>query len=921
MTSLGGLIVILSSFLCLLLVLAFIKILHKLWWTPIRIQKLMALQGIKGPSYRFIHGNTKEISNMKKEAMARPQILSHDILSVVQPHIHSWTKIYGKNYLQWHGCRAQLVITEPELCKEILNNKDRVYQKREPTNIAKKLLGDGLVVTTEAEKWAKLRKLATHAFHGESLKSMIPEMVASAESMLERWTVYEGKEIEVYEEFRLFTSEVISRTAFGSSYVEGRDIFEMLMKLGFLIFKNFLKVRVPGISKFFKTRDEIESEKLEKGIHASIIEMVKKRETKTITGENDSFGSDFLGLLLKANHEANENQRISVQELIDECKTFYFAGQETTNTLLAWTVFLLALHTDWQEEARKEVLQLFGKQTPNLDGIGKLKTMSMIINEALRLYPPAVSVVRNVEREVRLGKLIVPSNLDVVVSIVAVHHDPQIWGQDVQLFKPERFSEGVAKATNNNVGAFLPFSMGPRTCVGLNFAITEAKIALSMILQRYAFTLSPGYVHLPLHYLTVRPQHGVQGIKGPAYRLVHGNTKEIFNMQNESHGQAHKGKNFFQWYGLRPQLIITEPELCKEILNDKDRAYTKSEPKSFVKQLLGDGLVTTTNTEKWVKLRKVANYAFHGESLKSMTPATIASAEIMLERWKNQDGKEIEMFEEFRLLTSEVISRTAFGSSYLEGEKIFEMLMKLALLSFENSLKLRIPGISDEIESENLEKGAHHDANDNQRISVDDLVDECKTFYFGGQETSNSLLAWTVFLLAIHTDWQEEEKEVLEIFGKHNPNTDGIARLKTMTMIINETLRLYPPVVALEREAEREVRLGNLIIPATVELVIPCLAFHHEPEFWGQDVHLFKPERFSEGVAKATKNNTATFLPFGMGPRNCVGLNFATNEVKIVLSMILQRYSFTLSPAYVHSPFRLLTVRPQHGLQVMLHSL
>ncbi|PQQ17077.1 cytochrome P450 CYP749A22 [Prunus yedoensis var. nudiflora] len=455
MTTLGGLITILSSFLCLLLVLAFIKILHKLWWTPIRIQKLMALQGIKGPSYRFIYGNTKEISNMKKVVMGRPHILSHDIFSVVQPHVHSWTNIYGKNYLQWHGSRAQL---------------------RAP-NISKKLVGDGLAATSKAEKWAKLRKLATHAFHGESLKSMIPDMVASAEMMLERWTVYEGKEIEVFEEFRLFTSE-----------------------LGFLIFKNVLKVRVPGISKLFKTSDEIESEKLEKGINASIIEMVKKREKKTMTGENDSFGSDFLGLLLKANHEANENQRISVQEIIDECKTFYFAGQETTNTLLAWTVFLLALHTDWQEEARKEVLQLFGKQTPNLDGIGKLTTMSMIINETLR----------RVEREVRLGKLIVPSNLDLDVSIIALHHDPQIWGQDVQLFKPERFSEGVAKATNNHVGAFIPFSMGPRICVGLNFATTEVKIALSMILQRYAFTLSPGYVHSPLHLLTVRPQHGVQ---------------------------------------------------------------------------------------------------------------------------------------------------------------------------------------------------------------------------------------------------------------------------------------------------------------------------------------------------------------------------------------------------------------------------
>ncbi|CAL8989268.1 unnamed protein product, partial [Prunus brigantina] len=143
--------------------------------------------------------------------------------------------------------RAQLVITEPELCKEILNNKGRAYPKRELPNLSKKLLGDGLVATTKAEKWAKLRKLATHAFHGESLKSMIPEMVASAEKMVETWKVYEGKEIEVFEEFRLFTSEVISRTAFGSSYAEGQDIFEMLRKLGFLIYKNVFKVRVPGI--------------------------------------------------------------------------------------------------------------------------------------------------------------------------------------------------------------------------------------------------------------------------------------------------------------------------------------------------------------------------------------------------------------------------------------------------------------------------------------------------------------------------------------------------------------------------------------------------------------------------------------------------------------------------------------------------
>ncbi|BBG94383.1 hypothetical protein Prudu_002649 [Prunus dulcis] len=169
---------------------------------------------------------------------------------------------------------------------------------------------------------------------------------------------------------------------------------------------------------------------------------------------------------------------------------------------------------------QRMVLQLFGKQTPNLDGIGKLTTVRNLcrwqkyvlnkVRDPDLVISPAVQVQRRVEREVRLGKLIVPSNLELDVSIVALHHDPQIWGQDVQLFKPERFSEGVAKATNNHVGAFIPFSMGPRICVGLNFATTEVKIALSMILQRYAFTLSPGYVHSPLHLITVRPQHGVQ---------------------------------------------------------------------------------------------------------------------------------------------------------------------------------------------------------------------------------------------------------------------------------------------------------------------------------------------------------------------------------------------------------------------------
>ncbi|MBA0638629.1 hypothetical protein Godav_025469 [Gossypium davidsonii] len=140
-------------------------------------------------------------------------------------------------------------------------------------------------------------------------------------------------------------------------------------------------------------------------------------------------------------------------------------------------------------------------------------------------------------------------------------------------------------------------------------------------------------------------------------------------------------------------------------------------------------------------------------------------------------------------------------------------------------------------------------------------------------------------------------------------------------MIIYETLRLYGPTNGLPRRVAREVQVGKLVLPANINLLIAKAALHHDPQIWGDDVHLFKPERFADGIAEATNYNAAAFFPFGLGPRFCVGMTFATTETKIALSMILQRYSFTLSPAYVHSPVPIITLQPEHGIQVILESL
>ncbi|KAH7515794.1 hypothetical protein FEM48_Zijuj10G0064200 [Ziziphus jujuba var. spinosa] len=251
---------------------------------------------------------------------------------------------------------------------------------------------------------------------------MSPAMITSVENMLEKWESYEGKEIEVHEEFRLFTSD-----------------------------------------RILQNRNQSELDMLDSQLRNNIIEVIKERERKVITGKEDNFRSDFLGLLLKAHHNAADNERTSIKTVVDECKTFYSAGQETTNSLLAWVVLVLAIHKDWQEELRNE--------------------MGMVLNETLKLYPLPISLERKVEREVRVGKYILPANLNLFLSALPVHHDLEIWGEDVHEFKPERFSQGVVGATKNNPAAFFPFGMGPRNCVGSNFAIIESKIALCMILQ------------------------------------------------------------------------------------------------------------------------------------------------------------------------------------------------------------------------------------------------------------------------------------------------------------------------------------------------------------------------------------------------------------------------------------------------------
>ncbi|GMH09874.1 hypothetical protein Nepgr_011715 [Nepenthes gracilis] len=241
---------------------------------------------------------------------------------------------------------------------------------------------------------------------------------------------------------------------------------------------------------------------LSKEIEALLTGIIESKKRALEAGETKK--DDLLGILLEKNDKeiaenGNKGTGLTIEEVIQECNLFYIAGQETTSSLLVWTLVLLGKHQNWQERARSEVLLVFGNDKPDFDKLNRLKATPMILYEVL--------IMRKVHKETKLKNLLIPPGTEILVSLTLLHQDRQIWGNDAKEFKPERFSRGVYAATKGQV-SYIPFGWGPRICIGQNFALLEAKLVLTMILQSFSFHLSPAYVHAPYAVMTVKPQYG-----------------------------------------------------------------------------------------------------------------------------------------------------------------------------------------------------------------------------------------------------------------------------------------------------------------------------------------------------------------------------------------------------------------------------
>ncbi|CDP19607.1 unnamed protein product [Coffea canephora] len=472
-----------SSCLLLLLVVAVSwKALNWVWFRPKKLEKLLKEQGFRGNPYKLLHGDFKEMSTLYTEAQSKNLNLSDDIVPRVIPQYLGAVKKYGKNTYLWFGPAPAVVIMDPNLIKAVTQKIDDF--RKLPVNPLGRLVAQGLV-SYEGEKWAKQRKLLNPAFHVEKLKLMLPAFYKSASEMVTKWeNVVSPKglaEVDVWPNLKALTSDAISRTAFGSNYEEGRRIFELQREQTEDVMEaaRSVYINIPGF-RFLPTKRNRRMKQIAIEVNGSVREMINTRRKAMRAGEAGS--DDLLGLMLQSNSQEIEKHGN---------KDFGMTTEEIAR-------------------AREEVLQQFGTKDPDFDGLNHLKIVTMILHEVLRLWPPLATMSRRTIEETKLGNLTLPAGVQLTLPILLMHHDPDMWGEDVKEFKPERFAEGVSHATKGQALAYFPFGWGPRTCIGQNFAMLQAKLAMSMILQRFSFELSPSYTHAPRTALLalVQPQHG-----------------------------------------------------------------------------------------------------------------------------------------------------------------------------------------------------------------------------------------------------------------------------------------------------------------------------------------------------------------------------------------------------------------------------
>jgi cytochrome P450 len=391
-------------------------------------------------------------------------------------------------------------VSDPALIEQVLLLKADQFHK---TDVEKRVfagsLGDG-ILTSQGASWRWQRRVAAPLFRPADLTSLVPAMSTAGEAQLARWAASPADAVQAIDrDMTATTFQVISATMFAGS--ADRDAAQILraadkalstiswdIAAAYMRFPRWLWY--PG--KYRRRRASAE-------LRAAVAAILARRRADGLQGD------DLLARLARA-QDPETGEPMSEKQLIDNLVTFLAAGHETTAKALTWVLYLIARAPEWQRRIRDEVRLVAGRQPVGADHLDKLTTTRAVLEEAMRLYPPAPVMTRQTSAAIELGDRTLPAGSHIVIPVFAVHRHRRLW-DDPDRFDPERFSpERKAKIPRTQ---FMPFGFGPRTCIGASFAMMEGVAILATLVRGAEFEWDGKHLPEPVSRVTLRPKGGM----------------------------------------------------------------------------------------------------------------------------------------------------------------------------------------------------------------------------------------------------------------------------------------------------------------------------------------------------------------------------------------------------------------------------
>ena len=405
------------------------------------------------------------------------------------------TRTYGDiafvRFLVW----PVYVVNHPDFIKQVLQEHHRSYNKDNfDYRLLRPLLGKGLL-TNDGASWLHQRRLIQPTFHRQRLAAFGSLVTKATLAMLERWErcAERGEVLDVAAEMRRLTLFIIGQVLFSL------DLSAQATTVGqaLTMVNEYLSAPFPPL--FVPTPRNRRLQTALRLLDALVYDLI------TTHRQSQQDTSDLLSVLLGVRDEET-GQGMSDRQICDEVITLLLAGHETTDVALCWTWYLLAQHQECEQRLHAEVDAVLGARLPTVEDLPNLPYSRMVLEESLRLYPPAWSFSRNALADDELGGYHIKAGSTILLCPYTTHRHPAFWEQP-EVFDPLRFSP--ERTASRPPYAYFPFGGGPRLCIGSAFALMEAQLILATVAQRYRLCQGTDVRVEPEPLITLRPRGGV----------------------------------------------------------------------------------------------------------------------------------------------------------------------------------------------------------------------------------------------------------------------------------------------------------------------------------------------------------------------------------------------------------------------------